>query len=80
MCSYENELNLDDNATAQEKFTAAAGVACRPDAELGSCAGVGPATAPQARNGEEKTMRYALLWLLGIPIPVLLLLWFSYVL
>jgi len=25
-------------------------------------------------------MRYALLWLLGIPIPVLLLLWFFHVL
>jgi hypothetical protein len=27
-----------------------------------------------------KPMRYALLWLLGIPIPVLLLLWFFHVL
>jgi hypothetical protein len=35
----------------------------------------GDSRSRRAKNREEITMRYALLWLLGIPIPVLVLLW-----
>lgn len=30
---------------------------------------------PTASTPQERAMRYVLLWLLGIPIPVLLLIW-----
>jgi len=33
-------------------------------------------SSTRARKNEEKTMgRYVLLWLLGVPIPILLLIW-----
>jgi hypothetical protein len=83
-------MNSNNNATAQEKFKAVAAaafafagrIASRRETELGSCGGVRPATAepPQAQLAGRKPMRHAFPWLLGIPIPVLILLWFFHVL
>ena len=75
-------MNSDHNATAREKFTAVSGIAVRTMRNFESRL----ALALQLRSlrkqqfARRKPMRYALLWLLGIPIPVLLLLWFFHVL
>ena len=69
-------MELDDQAPSVVKIVAVI-VRNVLTAELQSCGALAGQQRPlyESNPRGKRTMRYALLWLLGIPIPALLLLW-----